>query len=77
MSDFTPRPGHSVDGYDVTTRLGTDYYGVFADIPAADREVWGRAQAYIDEVWGRWEVREFWIDEAGAILGFLMPADIR
>lgn len=34
-------------------------------------------QAYIDEVWGRWEVREFWIDEAGAILGFLMPADIR
>lgn len=31
-------------------------------------------QAYIDEVWSRWEVREFWMDEAEAILGFLLPA---
>ena len=29
--------------------------------------------AYIEEMWGRWEVREFWLDEAQAILGFLMP----
>ena len=30
--------------------------------------------AYIDEMWGKWEVREFWMNEAEAILGFLMPA---
>jgi len=30
--------------------------------------------AYIDEMWGKWEVREFWMSEAEAILGFLMPA---
>lgn len=68
MSDFTPRPGHSVDGYDVTTRLGTDYYGVFADIPAADREVWERAQAYIDEVGTRmleaWDTGAYPLDLA-------------
>jgi glutaryl-CoA dehydrogenase len=49
MTDFQPRPGQSVDGYDVIGRLGTDYYAVFADIPAEDRAVWERAQAYIDE----------------------------
>lgn len=31
-------------------------------------------QAYMDEVWSKWEVREFWMDEAEAILGFLLPA---
>ncbi len=50
MSDFTPRPGQSVEGYDVTGRLGTDYYQVFADISDEDRAVWQRAQAYVDEV---------------------------
>ena len=50
MTDFRARPGQSLEGYDVTSRLGTDYYQVFADIPAADREVWERAQAYVDEV---------------------------
>jgi len=50
MTDFRARPGQATDGYDVTGRLGTDYYQVFADIPAADREVWERAQSYIDEV---------------------------
>ncbi|CAN7193883.1 acyl-CoA dehydrogenase family protein [Microbacterium sp. LjRoot45] len=43
-------PGESVASYDVTGRLGTDYYAVFADIPHEDRAVWERAQAYIDEV---------------------------
>jgi len=48
--DHAAFPGESVSSYDVTGRLGTDYYAVFADIPAADRAVWERAQAYIDEV---------------------------
>ncbi|MFT4220701.1 MAG: acyl-CoA dehydrogenase family protein [Microbacterium sp.] len=49
MPDFAPRPGHSVDGYDVAQRLGTDYYAVFSDIPADDRAHWERAQAFVDE----------------------------
>lgn len=63
MTAFQPRPGQSVEGYDVTARLGTDYYAVFADIPAADREVWERAQAYVDEVGTRmqdaWDQAEY------------------
>ena len=49
MTDFQPRPGQRVEGYDVTRRRRTDYYAVFGDIPAADREVCERAQAYVDE----------------------------
>lgn len=30
-------------------------------------------KAYVDEMWSKWEVREFWLAEAEAILGFLMP----
>lgn len=63
MTDFQPRPGQRVEGYDVTRRRGTDYYAVFADIPAADREVWERAQAYVDEVGTRmqdaWDAGEY------------------
>ena len=44
MTEFQPRPGQSTAGYDVTRRLGTDYYQVFADIPAEDRAVWERAR---------------------------------
>lgn len=47
MADF---PGENVTSYDVSQRLDTDYYRVFSDIPAADREVWDRAKAYIDGV---------------------------
>ena len=68
MPGFTPRPGHGVEGYDVTRRLGTDYYQVFADIPAEDREVWERAQAYVDEVGTRmqeaWDAAAYPIDIA-------------
>ena len=56
MSD--PFPGEAVPSYDVTGRLGTDYYAVFADIPADDRAVWDRAKAYIDEVGPR--MRQAW-----------------
>jgi len=68
MPGFTARPGHGVEGYDVTRRLGTDYYQVFADIPAEDREVWERAQAYVDEVGTRmqeaWDAAAYPIDIA-------------
>ncbi|KQZ86126.1 acyl-CoA dehydrogenase [Microbacterium sp. Root166] len=50
MPDFQPRPGQATEGYDLTDRLGTDYYQVFADISAEDRAVWERAQSYVDEV---------------------------
>ena len=58
MTDFHARPGQGVEGYDVTGRLGTDYYAVFADIPAEDRAVWERAQGFIDEVGTR--MQEAW-----------------
>ncbi|MDQ4213536.1 acyl-CoA dehydrogenase family protein [Microbacterium sp. ASV81] len=50
MSSDALFPGESVRSYDVTDRLGSDYYEVFSDISAEDRAHWERAQAYIDEV---------------------------
>lgn len=35
--------------YDVSMPLDTDYYAVFADLPAADRQAWGRARSFNDE----------------------------
>ncbi|MFD4961122.1 acyl-CoA dehydrogenase family protein [Microbacterium sp. NPDC058389] len=68
MTEFQPRPGQRVEGYDVTTRRGTDYYAVFADIPAADREVWERAEAFVDEVGTRmqdaWDTGSYPVDVA-------------
>ena len=43
-------PGERVTHYDVTQRLDTDYYAVFADIPPADRAAWDRAKTLVDEV---------------------------
>lgn len=68
MTDFQPRPGQSVAGYDVTSRQDTDYYAVFADIPDADRAAWDRAKAYIDEVGSRmqdaWDTGDYPLDIA-------------
>jgi glutaryl-CoA dehydrogenase len=68
VTEFQPRRGQSVEGYDVMTRLGTDYYAVFADIPDADRTAWDRAKAYIDEVGTRmqdaWDRSEYPLDIA-------------
>jgi glutaryl-CoA dehydrogenase len=68
MTDFTARPGERTDGYDVTRRLGTDYYAVFADIPEVDLAVWERAQSFIDEVGDRmldaWDRAEYPLDLA-------------
>lgn len=56
-------PGERVADYDVTTRRETDYYAVFADIPGADRAVWDRARAFVDEVGdrmrGAWDAAEY------------------
>jgi glutaryl-CoA dehydrogenase len=35
--------------YQVTGRQGADYYRVFDDVPAADREIWDRAKGFIDQ----------------------------
>ncbi|KJL47626.1 Acyl-CoA dehydrogenase [Microbacterium hydrocarbonoxydans] len=64
----TPFPGERVSSYDVTGRQDSDYYAVFADISAADREAWDRAKAYIDEVGPRmadaWDRGEYPLDIA-------------
>ncbi|MEB4615462.1 acyl-CoA dehydrogenase family protein [Leucobacter sp. M11] len=49
--------------YALDTPLDTDYYGVFADVPAADREVWMRARAMVEqtmpEVNAAWDAAEY------------------
>ena len=64
-------PGEAVTSYDVTGRLDTDYYAVFADIPDDDRAVWDRAKAYIDEVGPRmreaWDAAEYPLDVASRL----------
>ena len=61
-------PGERVPSYDVTRRLDTDYYAVFADLPDADRAAWDRAKAYVDEVGDRmlqaWDAAEYPLDVA-------------
>ncbi|MCR2764085.1 acyl-CoA dehydrogenase family protein [Microbacterium sp. zg.B48] len=64
----TPRPGERIAGYDVSDRLDTDYYAVFDDVPAADRAVWDRARAFVEEVLprmdGLWDRGEYDLDLA-------------
>ncbi len=61
-------PGETAPPYDVRGRRGTDYYSVFADIPATDRAHWERAQAYVDEVGDRvvaaWDAAEYPVEFA-------------
>ena len=69
MSDeATSFHGERVSGYDTTTRRDSDYYAVFADIPADDRAAWDRAKAYVDEVGPRmadaWDRGEYPLDIA-------------
>jgi len=47
-----------VPDYDISMPLDTDYYGVFADIPAADRAFWDRARGFAEETLD--EVNEAW-----------------
>jgi glutaryl-CoA dehydrogenase len=64
----TPLPGGSSGRYDVLGRLETDYYAVFADIPAADRAVWDRAKGFVDEIGDRmrdaWDTADYPLDIA-------------
>ncbi|TFD47950.1 acyl-CoA dehydrogenase [Cryobacterium sp. Hh11] len=49
--------------YDVSAPLDTDYYGVFADVPEADRAFWGRARTFavetLDELSEAWDKAEY------------------
>ncbi|MEA5453541.1 acyl-CoA dehydrogenase family protein [Sinomonas sp. JGH33] len=49
--------------YDVSAALDTDYYDVFADLPAADRAAWDRARGFVDEALpgmnGYWDRAEY------------------
>lgn len=49
--------------YDVSEPLDTDYYTLFANIPAADRDAWARARAFTEEALPQmndyWERAEF------------------
>ena len=67
-TEALPCPGERVSSYDVTGRQDSDYYAVFADIPAADREAWDRAKAYVDEVAPQmaeaWDRAEYPLDAA-------------
>ncbi|WP_431806865.1 acyl-CoA dehydrogenase family protein [Microbacterium paraoxydans] len=66
--EASPFPGERVSSYDITGRQDSDYYAVFADIPAADREAWDRAKAYVDEVAPQmaeaWDRAEYPLDAA-------------
>lgn len=61
-------PGERVSSYDVTARLDSDYYAVFADIPALDRDAWERAKTYVDEIAPRmteaWDRAEYPLEAA-------------
>ncbi|MDJ0348744.1 acyl-CoA dehydrogenase family protein [Cryobacterium sp. PH29-G1] len=49
--------------YDVSAPLDTDYYGVFADVPDADRAFWSRARTFavetLDELTEAWDKAEY------------------
>ncbi|TFD64231.1 acyl-CoA dehydrogenase family protein [Cryobacterium ruanii] len=49
--------------YDVSAPLDTDYYGIFANVPAADRAFWSRARTFavetLDELSEAWDKAEY------------------
>ncbi|TFB75226.1 acyl-CoA dehydrogenase [Cryobacterium glaciale] len=49
--------------YDVSAPLDTDYYGVFAEVPDADRAFWSRARTFavetLDELSEAWDKAEY------------------
>lgn len=65
--------------YDVSEPLDTDYYSVFANIPAPDREVWNRARAFTAEAMPQmndyWERAEFPAHLAKRMGGLNLLAD--
>jgi len=63
MPDLTATPTTSLPDYDVSTPLDTDYYGVFAQVPAADRAYWDRARTFavdtLEEMNTAWDKAEY------------------
>lgn len=59
-------PGERIARYDLLSRRDTDYYAVFVDVPDADRAVWDRAKAFVDEVGtrmqGEWDAATYPLD---------------
>ena len=62
----TLQPPGSATDYQITARQGADYYRVFDDVPAADREIWERAKSFIDQAAPRmaaaWDTAEYPLD---------------
>ena len=63
MPDFSATPTTPLPDYDVSTPLDTDYYGVFAQVPAADRAYWDRARTFavdtLEEMNTAWDNAEY------------------
>ena len=64
MPDLTATPTAStLPDYDVSIPLDTDYYGVFAQVPAADRAYWDRARTFavdtLEEMNTAWDKAEY------------------
>lgn len=53
----------TITSYDVSLPLDTDFYGLFADVPAADRAFWDRARIFanttLDELNEAWDVARY------------------
>jgi glutaryl-CoA dehydrogenase len=64
-------PGATEPAYDVTGPLDVDYYAVFADLPAADRQVWDRARQAATAVAGRmlagWDRHDYPVEAATSL----------
>ncbi len=62
----TLQPPGSASDYQITARQGADYYRVFDDVPAADRDIWERAKGFIDQAAPRmataWDTAEYPLD---------------
>lgn len=64
-------PGSQQPEYQLTDALDTDYYEVFADIPAADRAIWQRArefgQAHVETMRQGWNDHHYPLEVAQAM----------
>ncbi|AZS36016.1 Acyl-CoA dehydrogenase, short-chain specific [Microbacterium lemovicicum] len=47
---FTPVPGRQTERYEIAAPLDTDYYGVFDDLSAEERDAWMRARTFSEEI---------------------------
>ena len=58
-AEFVLHERETMPDYDVSMPLDTDYYGVFGDVPEADRAFWDRARTVatesLDEVTAAWD----------------------